>query len=175
MKFKALVLLLLALVTSGPVAAACTQSFNLGVMGPSALRIFGNDFSSPQSFEDCYNFTLSAPADASGRVLEWDLSLLRNIDIDTVSLTGGGLSSALIDTSPSRFSFSNLAAGVYQFVVIGSVTGRRGYEWFDSVGYAGSLTTAYATTAPVPEPETYAMLALGLLAVGWTVRRRNQG
>jgi hypothetical protein len=33
----------------------------------------------------------------------------------------------------------------------------------------GSLSIA----AAVPEPETYAMMALGLAAVGWVVRRRK--
>ncbi|MBC7994921.1 MAG: hypothetical protein H7Z15_16945, partial [Rhizobacter sp.] len=57
MKFKSLAVLL-ALVTGAPAMAACTDTFNLGVMGPPALRVIGNSFGSTQSFEDCYNFTL---------------------------------------------------------------------------------------------------------------------
>lgn len=174
MKFKALALLLLALLTGGPAMAACTETFNLGVMGPPALRVFGNDFGSAQQFEDCYNFTLNGPADSYGATFEFDLSSLRNIDVTSLSLTGGNLPAARVDSSPSTFSFSNLAAGVYQFVVAGNVSGRNGYEWFGTVGYVGTMiTTGAAVTAPVPEPGTYALLALGLLAVGWTVRRRN--
>lgn len=177
MKFKALALFLLAAVAGTPAMAACTNTFNLGVMGPPALRTFGNDFSTVQSFEDCYNFTLNSPADSLGLTWEIDASWARDIDLTSVSLTGGNLSNALVDTSASNFSFANLAAGVYQFVVAGNVTGSNGGLFGGGVvGYSGLFATSRApVAAPVPEPETYAMLALGLLAVGWTVRRRNNG
>jgi hypothetical protein len=174
MKFKALALSL-ALVTGGPAMAACTDTFNLGVMGPPGLGVFGNDFSSVQHFEDCYSFTLNSPADSLGLTWELDASWSRDIDLTSVTLTGGSLVSALVDTSTSSFSFNNLAAGVYQFIVTGDVTGRNGGLLGGGVvGYGGIFATSRApVAAPVPEPKTYALLALGLLAVGWTVRRRN--
>ncbi|MBX3622576.1 MAG: FxDxF family PEP-CTERM protein [Rhizobacter sp.] len=172
MKFKVLAFLL-ALFTVGSASAACTQSFSLGVMGPPSVQAFGNSFDSVQHFEDCYNFTLSGPADAFGATFAIDLSSLRNITIGSLTLTGGSLVNPLFDSSASGFSFSNLAAGVYQFVVSGDVTGSNGSSW-GPLGYIGALATTSSVAAPVPEPKTYALLALGLLAVGWTVRRRNQ-
>ncbi|HEX3139358.1 MAG TPA: FxDxF family PEP-CTERM protein [Rhizobacter sp.] len=178
MKFKSLAAAL-ALVASAPAAmAACSETFNLGVMGPPALQLIGNDFSSAQHFEDCYNFTLSGPANSFGFTLEFDGSARRDIDLKGITLSGGSLAQSIFDPTESSFSFSNLLAGTYQFVITGDVTGANGgFLGGGLVGYAGSFLTVASSggiAAPVPEPQTYALLALGLMAVGWTVRRRNQ-
>ena len=61
-------------------------------------------------------------------------------------------------------------------VIAGDVTGRNGgFLGGGLVGYGGAFATAGASiAAPVPEPKTYALLVLGLIAVGSVVRRRNQ-
>jgi hypothetical protein len=176
MKFKSLAVVL-ALVAGSPAMAACTDTFNLGVMGPPALRVIGNDFGSTQHFEDCYNFTLSGPAESFGFTFDFDGSIRRDIDLTSITLSGGSLAHSIDDTSASTFSFSNLLAGAYQFVVTGDVSGRNGgFLGGGLVGYTGAFATSAVTVAaPVPEPKTYALLALGLLAVGSVVRRRNQG
>lgn len=47
-----------------------------------------------------------------------------------------------------------------------------GNGWkYDSRDYWSADEGAYC--APIPEPETYAMMALGLAVVSWTVRRRR--
>lgn len=175
MSLKSL-LFALALLVSGPSMAACTETFELGVMGPPALRGFGNSFDSVQQFEDCYNFELGSAANGAGLTLELDASWARDINLTSIALSGGSLAQSLTDLTAGSFSFSNLAAGVYQFVITGEVTGRNGgFLGGGWVGYVGAFaTTAAPITAPVPEPGTYAMLALGLLAVGLTLRRRNQ-
>lgn len=154
-------------------AAGCTDTFNLTSMGPPAATVIGNNFQGAQQFNDCYNFTLSSSAEAFGLTLEWDLSNTSGIDLDQVSLSGGSLSSTVVDDTPSLFSFSNLLAGTYQLIVSGDVTSQW-RESVGSVGYFGLLaTTRSSIAAPVPEPETYAMLALGLVIVGWSAKRRN--
>jgi hypothetical protein len=159
---------------SMPAAAACTESFNLGSMGPPSAVSLYNDFGSQQQFSDCYNFTLNNSADAFGLTLEWDWSAARDIDVTSVSLTGGGLAGTVTDDSPLQFSFSNLLAGAYQLIVSGSVTATDFSRYGDGkVGYIGVLATNGSIAAPVPEPETYAMLALGLAIVGFAARKRR--
>lgn len=151
-------------------AAACTGSFALGSMGPPAIRLIGNDFYSPTHFDDCYSFTLSNPAEAFGLALEWDLSWRNDIDVTSVALAGGSLPASVVDTTPEGFSFDNLLAGTYQLIISGDVSGGSSYL---PVGYFGKLVTTRDSVARVPEPQTSALLALGLGIGGWIVRRRR--
>jgi hypothetical protein len=166
----------LALAASAPAMAACTSTFELGVLSTPSLEVLGNSFKSVQHFNDCYNFTLDGSANAGGIVLDLDASRRRDIDLGSITLSGGGLSGSLTDPTASAFSFNDLLAGVYQLVISGDVTGKNGGLFGGGlVGYGGVLVaTASSVVAPVPEPKTYALLALGLLAMGWVVRRRNE-
>ena len=157
-------------VAAAPAAASCSDTFALGSMGPPAAAALFNQFEAAQKFDDCYNFTLNNSADAFGLSLEWDWSYSRGIDLTSVSLSGSGLS--ITDDSPEGFSFTNLLAGTYQLIISGTVSAGD-FERYDggSVGYVGVLATNRSVAAPVPEPETYAMLALGLAVVGWAAKR----
>ncbi len=174
MKLKSLAAML-ALVVVGPaMAAQCTETFSLGTLGPPSLASLSNDFGSVQHFNDCYNFSLNNAADAFGFTLTLDGSYMRDIDITSLSLIGNGVS--LLDLTPDSFSFSNLLSGSYQLLVAGDVTGKNGGLFGGgSVGYIGLFSTIpSAIAAPVPEPETYAMLAMGLATVGWVASRRKK-
>ena len=157
-------------------AAPCTEEFNLGVMGPPALRSFGNEFRAVQHFEDCYSFTLAGSADVFGFSLAFDGSLPRDIVIDTFTLTGGSLGSPVVDDSPSSFSVDNLLAGTYQFVITGDVTGRDGgLLGGGQVGYGGNfISTVSQNTNPIPEPSGVVLLATSLLLLTWTHRRSRR-
>ena len=156
-------------------AAACTESFNLGSMGPPSATYLYNEFDHKQQFNDCYNFTLNNSADAFGLTLEWDWSLANDIAVNTVSLSGGGLANTITDNTPGQFSFSNLLAGTYQLIVSGNVTETASALLAGgSVGYWGIMATTRSFASPVPEPETYAMLVLGLAVVTWTTRRARR-
>jgi PEP-CTERM motif len=72
--------------------------------------------------------------------------------------------------------------GLDFFLGSSGVLGLEFYEDFDDVAGAadgvwnsGTLTFGYTpvTTAPVPEPETYALMLAGLGVLGWTARRRK--
>lgn len=174
MNFKALVAAsLTAFASASSMAAVCTSGSSLGTLGSSDLATFGNSFQRAQQFNDCYSFSLVAPSDTLGLTLEWDLSSRLDIDIDSVSLSGGSLSAAMTNSTPSFFSFNDLLSGTYQLAVKGVVS-DDGRGWNGAVGYFGVLaTTAPRVASPVPEPETIVMLGLGLAIVARTARRKK--
>jgi hypothetical protein len=152
-------------------AAACTASFNLGSMGPPAAGGLFNHFGAPQSFNDCYSFTLNNTADAFGLSVEWDWSFTKGVDIGSISLSGGSIGGSIVDDSPGAFSFGDLLAGTYELVVSGNVDASNFWRWDPAeVGYVGVLTTV-PSRARVSEPDTMVLLALGLVIVGWTAKR----
>lgn len=145
-----------------PAAHAATD---LGLIG-TAWTWFGNSFGrSLSSFSDYYTFEVDGSSGVVGGTLELDLGSLYNVNVKSVSLSGGSLSGSLTDYDPSNgFTFSNLLAGTYTMQVAGSVPGAFGGA------YVGAL---HAIASPAPEPEVFAMAALGLLGVGFAARRRK--
>ena len=175
MKLHSLAVAAALMVASPAMAATCTSSFGLGTLGPPGLSLIGNSFGSAQSFSDCYNFKLSNSASAVGFTLELDGSVRRDIDLDAITLSGGGLSLSLLDLTPSLFSFDGLLAGDYLLVVTGDVTGRNGgFLGGGLVGYTGTLATLAAAAPAVPEPSTWAMMILGFAGVGCMIYRRRK-
>ncbi|MEP7101264.1 MAG: FxDxF family PEP-CTERM protein [Burkholderiales bacterium] len=97
----------------------------------------------------------------------------------TSVLTGGvgfTIGSVLFDSTPFAFtstavggstfdqytfSASSLAAGTYTIFVTGT-------------GTAGSAYTGNVVITPVPEPQTYALILAGLVAVGFLGARRKR-
>ena len=143
---------------------------DLGTIPPSA------SFSATHSsaFEDIWSFNL---ADAS-----FVAASLTNVEVNFFSSFGGILdfaatlngvplllSSSTTFTPPASVKVQVLAgsgsfaAGDYTLKVSGSgVTGG-------SASYGGNLVAA-----PVPEPETYAMMLAGLGAIGFMAMRRRR-
>src|SRR5437867_3238803 len=126
MKLKSIVAAL-ALSASIPAMATlannCTSHFSLGSLSPVGGTAFGNAFSSVQSFNDCYSFTLDAAANAFGLTVQWNGSWSSlNVDLSSVTLSGSNLNTSLTDVSPGAFSFNGLQSGDYQLAFAGNVT-----------------------------------------------------
>jgi PEP-CTERM motif len=167
------------LAAAGPALAApssgcLTETQSLGTV-TDEVTWFGNTFTgkSAKCFSDDYTFSLGATSDLIGAV--WDVFFdWRDVDFTSVTLRGpSGYTSAQWSIGSADLgyagSFSGLGAGAYTLNVQGTVGAG-----FGTASYQGGLM-ATTVAAPVPEPQTYAMFALGLGLLGWAVRRRQQG
>jgi hypothetical protein len=172
MKIKLFAAVGLLLAASPSFAGPCTSTVNWGSLGPPGLENFGNFFSSPGSYSDCYAFTLDEAADGFGGLIAVDpLFDKLDINVTSVSLSGGGLAAPVYDFSAGTFSFASLLAGTYQFAVNVDVTRDSGL-WNLPVSYFGAIGTfASAAQTSVPEPGALSLIGAGLVLLG-IMRRR---
>jgi len=84
--------------------------------------------------------------------------------------------SIIDDSDPSWLSFTNTNQGWasrgFSFVATSATTSLFFAGGYNSNDYIG-LDNVTVTAAPVPEPETYAMMLAGLGALGFIARRRK--
>ena len=121
----------------------------------------------PGIFQDIFSFSIADPGSLSGSAVAINFGTYNILGL-TVTLQDSSFAVIGSDATPADgFSFSGLSAGTYALNVLGYATGSTGGF------YAGGVI---AETAPIPEPETYAMMLAGLGAIGFlAARRRRQG
>jgi hypothetical protein len=128
----------------------------------SAVPVFGQG-----AFSDDWMFT--APLNSgsvSGAAISVNLSPFYNIDSILIRLFDSSDNLVATGSSGSGTSLTDIpvvAGDSYYFEVSGSVTGA-----------SNGFYTFTAVAAPIPEPGTYALMLMGLVAVGAVAGRRRE-
>jgi PEP-CTERM motif len=153
-------------------AAPATDLGVLNAAGSSFSQSFWRVFNHGASFgefSDHYTFTLSQPASVSGATTTFDWGSL-GLTLNAVSLSGGSLGGTTqIDPSPNSLSFNTLGAGMYTLSVSGELKKSPGF-----LGYAYYTGSVKSIASAAPEPESLALLAVGLAGVGFMVKRKRR-
>jgi hypothetical protein len=156
--------------------------FDLGALTPGVMKNFnGGVVGNSVVFGDIYSFSLgSAAGETQYGVIDLPFpffglgtslsyaALYANPDGVTTGFNGDeGLPMEKVfgdANNEINFTRSPTSAGSYFLVVSGVTTGTNGGA------YSGSILA----TAPIPEPESYAMLLAGLGVMGAIAMRRNK-
>jgi hypothetical protein len=97
-----------------------------------------------------------------------------NADDDEGHLRAYDSSNNLLDTDSILVAASTFGGGT---MTVSSSTAIARVEWNETGSFAGAVywdnLTYEAATPAVPEPETYALMALGLAFTGFVARRRR--
>ena len=176
----------LALAGLSAQAAVGTQAapnmVNLGPIASPSTLIYSNTFSAPTSekFYDDFTFSLSPESSFSSITASINLGNFFSINNISVRLFQGsgpfaGNATPLIQAWSAPFSAAPGLTGSTTVISVASLLAStytlevRG----DVVGLSGGSYLGFLNVAPVPEPETYAMLLAGLGIIGTIVRRRK--
>ena len=170
----------LAVVYSAGGAQAAAYDWGVHVMAPAQETAFavGGGAVAPGSFLDTYLFSLSASGVQQSSVAvainlsnfnisNGTYSLFSTADygvgtsLDDAQVGGGWLFNGT--TGSTVNTVTNLHIGNYYFRVSG-VGGLGGGQY---------LLNSTVVTAPIPEPETYALMVAGLSVLGFVARRKK--
>jgi len=190
--FKALPLVV-ALICGLAVGAAqaTTHSTDLGTVSTTASSVTFDHASLilPISFVDTLSFSVTGPSVLTGTFTDLHDTLLGQskflglyfFDTKNVAakLDGGTGAINLVQSGSKNESFTFTAslpsAGTYDLAISGKTAGWFGASYKVALS-ATSVTASGAgsVAAPVPEPESYAMLLAGLGLMGTIARRRRK-
>ena len=142
--------------------------FNYGTL--SLGNSFYGQLQNPGPFLDQIQFSVATPFTVTLHDNGTDFSLISSVSATLFNNPAGGpLYSTVGSSFQNLVPSSPLAAGSYEL----RITGTSHPLNFMDGGYSGYMTLA-PTTAPIPEPETYAMMLAGLGLMGFVARRRKR-
>jgi hypothetical protein len=130
---------------------------------------FGRTPTGP-TFSDTFTFSIAESSLATGSITSSAIGP-QDVDFTSIMLMSGAITLATftnLGTDAQEFfalSPTLLAPGNYSLMVVGTQTPG-------AASYAGNLAVM---PAPVPEPQTYALVLAGLTAMVFITRRRRQG
>lgn len=156
---KKLVISLLGIFASVCVSHASAATYNSSSIQTDQTYTFTVKASQYTSFDDIFSFTLNTPTSISLKVTEIEQldqgDYIYNISDATFNYNIFNSSNQMVT------NFNNLLAGNYTLKVSGITTGLVG----------GSYSVNIAT--PVPEPETDALILIGVGLLGWAARKKS--
>ncbi len=146
-------------------AGLTTQYVGAGVFGPGYFYV-------TDQFEHLMNFSVDQPVIGSGMAYElqfFDILNIENLAVSLWSNDSGG---------PAKMLDFDVQNGVFGSAANGSGPLNPGSYYFNisgtGVGTSGGAYSITASTLPVPEAETWAMMLAGLGLVGLQLRRKGK-
>jgi PEP-CTERM motif len=159
-----------------------------------AAQYVGNSSYGVLGFENrlLNTFTLNVPAGFTGD-LSLQYSILDDVTVELLGQSGVVLDSDSLEHNQLPLTTSCQGAGVADFCswadltlsagqqtaysvrftgVAGDGNGSKYFSLFDNFKFQMNGELPPGSASPAPEPSTYAMMALGLLGIGFATRRR---
>ncbi|MET0350856.1 MAG: FxDxF family PEP-CTERM protein [Rhizobacter sp.] len=169
-------------------APARADPFNLGPVSAAQTCTLANNGLATGWINDIYTFTVAegtsfdftgVVSNIFGRNLTGSANLGSTLYSNDPSFVQVAVGST-VPTDSSGFTFERsatyaptvLGAGEYGLYVTGLI-GTGGFAPAVPASYSGQITFGNIA-APVPEPETWALMALGLVGVGAAARRKSR-
>lgn len=156
---------------------ALTDTFILGSFGAPTTYADGFSVALPGVIDHSLTFTILMDLYAGSGVSDIPLSFtIGQTTTDITNITG--LSAQIFNSSNTLYT-SFVSAGdadhltlpANSYFVAGNYTLKIGGT---ATGTSGGMYTVAAVTAPVPEPETWGMLLVGVGLIGLRMRQRNR-
>jgi len=159
--------------TNIPETVAGNLTVNLGV-DPSAADVYSVVHTTKGAFTDVYDFAVASSSLRNSVASYASLSLTSLLGITNptfglytsggVLVQAGSVTSIGLNQSIGTISKTGLAGGSYYYQFAGV-----------SVGHNGGAYQFAQVISPVPEPSTYALMLMGLCAIGYAVVRQQRG